>query len=157
MSFHPQAHSTPEKLRRDICRADAVSAVLASAVLDLAFAPCAAPNRAHHAQRVRELIGAQAWTDAALALVELNPSRVVRRLSHDDGEWCCIIGSHWPMPEWLDDTVEFGHAELPLAILGALIESLRERSVATPATTSVPRSRSDLRDAITCVDCGNFA
>ena len=79
MSFHPQAHSAHEKLQREISRADAVTAELASAVLDLALARCAAPNRAQQAQRIRELIGVQAWTDVALALVELDRSRVVRR------------------------------------------------------------------------------
>jgi len=65
-----------------------------------------------------------AWTDAALAMVELARSRAVRRLSRDDGEWRCAIGSQWPVPEWLDDVVEFSHPVLPLAILGALIEAL---------------------------------
>ena len=33
--FHPQAQNAPEKLQREISRADAVTADLASAVLDL--------------------------------------------------------------------------------------------------------------------------
>jgi hypothetical protein len=157
MSLHSQARSAPETLQREISRADAVTAELASAVLELAFARCATPNRAQQAQRIRELIGVQAWTDAALALVELNRSRVVRRLCHDDGEWHCTIGSQWPMPEWLDDTVELSHPVLPLAILGALVEALNQnRAVSTPAT-SVPQSRSDLRDTTTAICCDNFA
>lgn len=157
MSFQMQAHGAPEELQREIFRADAVTAELVSAALDLAFARCALPNRAHHAQRIRELVESQAWTDAALALVALDRTRVVRRLIRDETEWRCTLGSQWPVPDWLDDTVEFGHPVLPLAILGALVVSLRENSVASPAATSVPRSRSDLRDAIACVDCDNFA
>jgi hypothetical protein len=157
MSFHPQTHSAPETLQREISRADAVTAELVSAVLDLALARCATPNRAQRAQRIRELIGVQAWTDAALALVELDRARVVRRLYHDDGDWHCMIGSQWPMPEWLDDTVELAHPVLPLAILGALIDALdQNRAVPAPAT-SVPQSSSDLRDTTAAICCDNFA
>jgi hypothetical protein len=157
MSLHPQAHSAPEKLQREISRADAVTAELVSAVLDLALARCAAPNRARQAQRIRELIGVQAWTDAALALVELDRSRVVRRLCHDDGDWHCMIGSQWPMPEWLDDTVELGHPVLPLAILGALVDAWHQNPAVPAPATSVPQSRSDLRDATAAICCDNFA
>jgi hypothetical protein len=157
MSLHPQAPSAPEKLQREMSRADAVTAELASAVLDLAFARCAAPNRIQRAQRIRELIGVQAWTDAALALVELDRSRVVRRLCHDDDDWHCMIGSQWPMPEWLDDTVEFIHPVLPLAILGALVDAMHQNRAAPVPATSVPQSRSDLRDTTAAICCDNFA
>jgi hypothetical protein len=60
------------------------------------------------------------------------------------------------VPDWLDDAVEFGHPVLPLAVLGALVESLRESSAASPAATSVP-SRSGLHDGMACLDCGNFS
>jgi hypothetical protein len=157
MSHHLQAHRAPESLQREISWADAVTAELASAVLDLALVRCAAPNRAQRAQRVRELIGVQAWTDAALALVELDRSRVVRRLYHDDGEWHCMIGSQWPMPDWLDDTVELGHPVLPLAILGALIDALDQNRAVPARATSVPQSRSDMSDTTAAICCDNFA
>jgi hypothetical protein len=157
MSFHSKAHSAPEELQREMSRADAVTAELASAALQLAFARCAAPNRIQQAQRIRELIGVQAWTDAALALVELDRSLVVRRLCHDDGEWHCTIGSQWPMPEWLDDTVELAHPVLPLAILGALVEGLNQNRAAPAPATSVPQSRSDLSDTTAAICCDNFA
>jgi hypothetical protein len=108
-------------------------------------------TRAERARRIRELIGAKAWTDAALATVELAGSRAVRRLSRDDGEWRCTIGSQWPVPDWLDDAVEFGHAALPLAILGALVETLARNPVENAPMASVPQSRSDLVPG-TCMD-----
>jgi hypothetical protein len=157
MSHHLQAHSAPETLQREISRADAVTAELASAALDLVLARCATPNRAQRAQRIRELIGVRAWTDVALALVELDRARVVRRLYHDDGEWHCMIGSQWPMPDWLDDTVELSHPVLPLAIMGALVEALRESPAVPAPAASVPQSRSDLRDTTAAICCDNFA
>ena len=154
--FLHQTHRASEDLRRQICRLDAVTGDLASTVLDCALAHCGAPNRAERAQRIRELIAAMAWTDAALAMVELARSRAVRRLSRDDGEWRCAIGSQWPVPEWLDDVVEFSHPVLPLAILGALIEALARSRAESTSTASVPQCRSDLVDSIPAVSCDNY-
>jgi hypothetical protein len=156
MSFLGQTHRAPEDLRREIRRLDTVTGEVASAALDLVLAHCAAANRAEQARRIRELIGSKAWTDAGLAMVELARSRAVRRLSREDGEWHCTIGSQWPVPDWLDDSVEFSHAVLPLAILGALIDALGRGQAAIAPATSVPQSRSDLRDSIAAVSCDNY-
>ena|SRR5215469_906203 len=156
MSFLRPVHRAPADLRRDICRLDGVTGALASNVLDCALAHCVAPNRAAQAQRIRDLIGAHAWTEAALAMVELTRSRTVRRLCREDGEWHCSIGSQRPIPDWLDDTIEFSHAVLPLAIVGALVEALAQSAVEiAPARASVPRSRSDL-ESIAAVSCDNY-
>ena len=41
-------------------------------------------------ERIRELIQLRAWTDAALALVDLElPFWQVRRIVYDEGEWYC--------------------------------------------------------------------
>lgn len=156
MSFRCRTQQAPEDLRREICRLDVVTGDVAAAVLDLALALCATSNRAERAQRIRELIGAKAWTDAALAMVELARSRAVRRLSREDGEWHCTIGSQWPLPDWLDDAVEFGHAALPLAILGALVEALARNPAENAPIASVPQSPSDLVDSIPTVSCDNY-
>src|SRR6516165_4114755 len=75
------------------------------------------------AARVRRLIEADAWTDAALALIDAAlPHWKVTRLAFDDGEWFCRISKHWQLPDWLDDVVEARHEVLALAILSALIE-----------------------------------
>jgi hypothetical protein len=157
MSFNRQMRGEPASLQCEICRADAPTVELISALLDLACARRALPAGARQANRIRELIESQAWTDAALALVALDRTRIVRRLIRDETEWRCTLGSQWPVPDWLDDPVEFGHPVLPLAILGALAESLRESPAASTAATSVPPSRSGLHDANASVDCGNFA
>ena len=157
MLSHLQARRTPETLQREIIRADAVTADLASAVLDLALTRRALPDVSPQANRMRELIGAQAWTDTALALVALDHSRVLRQLTYDSGEWHCTLGALWPVPAWLDDTVEFTHPELPLAILGALARALQEKSAPASAATSVPQSRTKLRDVVEYLECDNFA
>src|SRR5262245_43163512 len=78
---------------------------------------------------LRELVRAEAWTDAALCLVEAAlPAWKVVRLAFDEGEWCCALAPHWQLPEWLDDVVETREASLPLAILGAFVEA-REASL----------------------------
>ena len=42
--------------------------------------------------RIERLIQSQAWTDAALALIDLElPQWQVRRLAYDDGEWYCAL------------------------------------------------------------------
>jgi len=156
MSFFRQTHRAPEELRREICRLDTVTGDLAAAVLGCVLAHCAAPNRAAQAQRIRELIRANAWIDAALAMVELVRSRTVRRLAREDGEWHCSIGSQWPVPDWLDDTIAFSHAVLPLAILGALTEALVRPETPIAPAASVPRAGSDFRDSIPAVSCDNY-
>ena len=64
-----------------------------------------------------------AWTDAALALIELElPQWRVRRLAYDDGEWYCSLSRGRELPDWLDQPVEGRHADLALAILSAFVE-----------------------------------
>src|SRR5690348_5787668 len=42
--------------------------------------------------RLAQLIESRAWTDAALALIDLElPFWQVRRLAYDDGEWYCAL------------------------------------------------------------------
>ncbi|HXO67330.1 MAG TPA: hypothetical protein VN838_00085, partial [Bradyrhizobium sp.] len=54
--------------------------------------------------RIERLIDSGAWTDAALALLELElPHWQLRRLAYDDGEWHCALSRQRELPEWLDD------------------------------------------------------
>ena len=42
--------------------------------------------------RIERLIQSGAWTDAALALIDLElPQWQIRRLAYDDGEWHCAL------------------------------------------------------------------
>jgi hypothetical protein len=89
--------------------------------------------------RVEQLIAMGAWTDAALALIELElPLWRVRRLAYDDGEWYCSLSRERELPDWLDQSIEGRHADLALAILSAFVEV--QCSSAPSSRTSVPTS-----------------
>jgi hypothetical protein len=81
--------------------------------------------------RILRLAEAEAWTDAALALIELElPRWTLRRLAHEDGEWFCWLSRRPELPIELDDCAE-ARSELPvLAILDALAEARRKDCVA---------------------------
>jgi hypothetical protein len=106
--------------------------------------------------RIERLIESQAWTDAALALIDLElPQWQIRRLAYDDGEWYCALSRQRELPDWLDQSIETRHADLALAILSAFVEA---RSVSAPSPrTSVPAVTRDasLRYVPVCSD--NFA
>jgi hypothetical protein len=157
MLLRKHGHRSPAELRDDVCQAPAACTELVSAALDLVAARCAAPSCAGQARRIRALIGADAWTDAILAIVDLDRSRAIRQLSHDDGEWICRIGSRWAVPDWLDDSVHFSHPVLALAILGALLGALAQNEEAPVPATSVPSSRHGLGHSISAVSCDNYA
>jgi hypothetical protein len=87
--------------------------------------------------RIERLMQSQAWTDAALALIDLElPQWQVRRLAYDDGEWYCALSRQRELPDWLDQSIETRHADLALAILSAFVEAQRISS--TSSRTSVP-------------------
>jgi hypothetical protein len=105
--------------------------------------------------RIERLIGSGAWTDAALALIDLElPQWQVRRIAYDDGDWYCALSRQRELPEWLDQSIEAHHADLPLAILGAFVEALR---LTTPRRrTSVPAVPPDANPLYVPVCCDNF-
>jgi hypothetical protein len=106
--------------------------------------------------RIERLIAAEAWTDAALALIGLElPQWQIRRVAYDEGEWHCALSRQRELPEWLDQAVETRHADLPLAILSAFAEA--QRISAPSSRTSVPdvaRHQNSLYEPL-CSD--NFA
>src|SRR6202042_3295222 len=74
--------------------------------------------------RIERLIDAEAWMDAALALIDLElPQWQARRIAYDDGEWHCALSRARELPEWLDQSIEAHHADLPLATLSAYPEA----------------------------------
>jgi hypothetical protein len=87
--------------------------------------------------RIERLIQSAAWTDAALALIDLElPQWQLRRIAYDEGEWHCALSRQRELPDWLDQSVEARHADLALAILSAFVEA--ERTSARAARSSVP-------------------
>jgi hypothetical protein len=87
--------------------------------------------------RIERLIQFGAWTDAVLALIDLElPQWQVRRLAYDQGEWYCALSRQRELPDWLDQSIEAHHADLALAMLAAFVEA--RRVTAPSSRTSVP-------------------
>lgn len=105
--------------------------------------------------RVERLIQSGAWTDAALALIDLElPQWQIRRLAYDQGEWYCALSRERELPEWLDQSIEGRHADLALAILSAFVEA---QHVAAPSSrTSVPAVTRDSDPLYEPMSCENF-
>ena len=96
-------------------------------------------RRTGKTERIETLIRLGAWTDAALALIELElPQWQVRRLAYGDGEWYCALSRERELPDWLDQSVEARHSDLELAILSALVEVRHQ--IADAPWTSVPQA-----------------
>ncbi|AMA56407.1 hypothetical protein [Bradyrhizobium sp. CCGE-LA001] len=99
--------------------------------------------------RIMRLIDAEAWVDAALALVELElPMWQARRIVYDEGEWHCALSRERELPDWLDAAVEARHADLALALLSAFIE-VRALAADTPRP-SVPSVLDPLYEPLAC-------
>jgi hypothetical protein len=106
--------------------------------------------------RIERLMGSGAWTDAALALIDLElPQWQVRRIAYDEGEWYCALSRQRELPDWLDQSIETRHAELPLAILSAFVDA--RRIDAPSSRTSVPMVPRDVNPLYEPVCCDNFA
>lgn len=133
--------------------------VTAEFLSDIVHATCRrlpSANQNAGAARVERLIQSQAWTDAALALIDLElPQWQVRRLAYDDGEWYCALSRQRELPDWLDQSIEARHADLTLAILSAFVEAQRISS--TSSQTSVPAVRQHANPSYEPVCSDNFA
>jgi hypothetical protein len=106
--------------------------------------------------RIERLIGSGAWTDAALALIDLElPQWQVRRIAYDEGEWHCALSRQRELPEWLDQSIETHHANLALAILSAFVDV--QRVTAPSSSTSVPTVPRDARALYEPLLTDNFA
>jgi hypothetical protein len=105
--------------------------------------------------RIERLIETGAWTDAALALVDLElPQWQVRRIAYDEGEWYCALSRERELPDWLDSSIEASHADLAVAILSAFVEA---QSISAPSSrTSVPAVSRGANPLYEPVVCDNF-
>jgi hypothetical protein len=105
--------------------------------------------------RLEQLMKSGAWTDAALALIDLElPLWRVRRLAYDDGEWFCALSRERELPNWLDQSIEARHADLALAVLCAFVEA---RRVSAPESrTSVPDVGLTTRDIYEALPVDNY-
>ena len=106
-------------------------------------------GRREKSARIARLIEAEAWTDAALALIDLElPQWQVRRIAYDEGEWHCALSRQCELPDWLDESIEARHADLPLAILGAFDEAYAAAPSTRTSVPAVPRDRNPLYESV---------
>ena len=149
-------HRGPGELDDRLRDAHAVTAELMSQIIAETCRRYPPVMRTTKSQRIERLIQSGAWTDAALALIELElPQWQVRRIVYDEGEWHCALSRQRELPEWLDQSIETRHTDLPLAILTAFVDA--QRMDARSTTTSVPTAprRADVHCEPVC--CDNFA
>lgn len=159
MLFDPKQEQYLGRLEAQLRRAQALtpelmSDVLAEACIRFATRGSAAKFRIHR------LIVSGAWTDAALALVELElPQWKLRRMLYEDSEWHCSLSKQPQLPIGFDEVAEGSHELLALAILIALLQARRDAAVSTTAVsttgvTTVPQVGAVAGYAMCC---DNFA
>jgi len=149
---YEDALELPARLRD----AGAVTAELFSDVIATAcrrFPPLRQPEMT---ARIERLMGSSAWTDAVLALIALElPQWQVRRIAYDEGEWHCALSRQRELPEWLDQSIEAHHPDLPLALLSAFVNA--GIAAARPGRSSVPVVPYDADASYAALCCDNFA
>jgi hypothetical protein len=119
-----------------------------------AFTRIPVASNAGRATKIGRLIEAGAWTEAALAVVELElPAWKLRRIVYENGEWLCSLTRQPNLPVGLDESVDAAHAVLPLAILQAFIEARRLSNEDGAPRSPLPRIR-PADDSMIC--CDNF-
>jgi|SRR6266540_694957 len=146
----------PADLGNRLRNAGYVTAELLSDIIHATCRRLPSANQDARAARVARLIQSQAWTDVALALIDLElPQWQLRRLAYDDGEWYCALSLQRELPDWLDQSIETRHADLALAILSAFVEAQRiSTPPSRPSVPAVPQHANSLYEPV-CSD--NFA
>jgi hypothetical protein len=151
LSAHHDSRELGDRLRD----ADAVTADLISEVIGATCRRFPSMGQSEKSRRIARLIGSEAWTDAALALIDLElPLWQVRRIAYDEGEWYCALSRERELPDWLDRSIEARHADLALAILSAFVEA--QRLTAPSSRPSVPAVSRDANPRYQPVCCDNF-
>ena len=143
-------HRDPCELDDRLRDAPEVTAELMSEILAETRRRFPSAGRKRNTARIEHLIRSEAWTDAALTLIDLElPQWQVRRIAYDQGEWHCALSRQRELPEWLDQSIETHHADLPLAILSAFVDA---RLTVTPSNRTsvpfVPREANPLYDPV---------
>ena len=148
-------HYDPLSLGNRLLNAQVMTQPLMLEIIDKACRRLPSLGRSERKARVMRLIDAEAWADAALALMELElPMWQVRRLAYDEGEWHCALSRERVLPDWLDQSAEGRHADLALAILSAFVEAQR---ISPPLSRpSVPVVQSGLSPLYEPVLSDNF-
>jgi hypothetical protein len=149
-------HNEPADLNDRLRGAGSVSAELMSKIVAGACRRFPSMGQTDKTARIERLMESGAWTDAALALIDLElPQWQVRRLAYDEGEWHCALSRQRELPEWLDQSIEAHHADLALAILSAFVDA--RRANLPSSQTSVPSYQRDTNRLYEPTLSDNFA
>jgi hypothetical protein len=150
MLFDPKCEERFGGLEQQLRRTHALTPGIMADVIGEACTRFASQSPAAKAKLDR-LMESGAWTDASLALVELEmPQWKLRRLVYDDGEWLCSLSKQPQLPLGLDEVAEASHEVMPLAILIALLEARRAAASSVTDVGPVPRVRPLPGDAVCC-------
>ena len=149
-------HSTPAELSDRLRDSHAMTAELMSDIIGTTCRRFPSASQTGKTARIERLIQSGAWTDAALALIDLElPQWQLRRIAYDEGEWHCALSRERELPDWLDQSIEGRHADLALAILSAFVEA--QHVNAPLSRSSVPSVRPDPSPLYEPVCSDNFA
>jgi hypothetical protein len=158
-SRHGQPLQTEPRIRELMSRlreADAVTPELLSDVIREVCWRFPHIPRTEGSRRIERLIQSSAWTDAVLALLELElPQWQIRRIAYDAGEWHCALSRQRELPDWLDQSIEASHADLSLAIVCAFVDAQGVDTV--PVKVSVPNVLRADNAFYVRLCCDNFA
>ena len=148
-------HHDPLELDDRLRDAHAVTSELIAEVIGETCRRFPSVGQTEKTAKIERLIGSGAWTDAALALIDLElPQWQVRRIAYDEGEWYCALSRERELPDWLDRSIESRHADLALAILSAFVDA---QLISAPSSkTSVPAVARDANPYYEPVCCDNF-
>src|SRR6478609_8225086 len=147
-------HRYPGELDDQLRDAHAVTSELMTEIIGEACRRFPSVGQSRKSERIERLIQTEAWTDAALALIDLElPLWQVRRIAYDEGEWYCALSRERELPDWLDRSVEARHPDLALAIMSALIEAQRISSPSIETSVPVVRPSDALYE---CVNPDHF-
>jgi hypothetical protein len=155
MSLLPEPND-PGALGDRLRHADTATADLMTDIIGETCRRFPSVGQTEKTARIERLIRSGAWTDAALALIDLElPQWQVRRIAYDEGEWYCALSRERELPDWLDQSIECRHADLSLAVLSAFVDT--RRASAPQSRTSVPAVPRDANPIYDPVCCDNYA
>lgn len=148
----PLCRLDPPSLSQRLRTAPTMTRSLMHDVIDHACRRIPSLGQNDRTTRIMRLVDAEAWTDAALALMELElPLWQVRRITYDEGEWHCALSRERELPDWLDAAIEARHTDLALALLSAFLEvRALAVDVSRPSVPSVRHVPDPLYQPLAC-------
>lgn len=148
-------HFDPPSISDRLRNAQGMTGPLMHEIIDKVCRRIPSLRRSERTNRLMQLIDAEAWTDAALALMELElPLWHVRRIAYDEGEWHCALSRERELPDWLDAAVEGCHGDLAVALMSAFVEV--QALAAETSRPSVPSVRPTADALYEPMACGNI-